>query len=154
MRANVPVTLTLGSGSHMEQLRGDIEALFGAFLPQDLALRWARLASRTPSHWKKIDPWKVWEHFDPSCMDEWQGTVDQKTKQIGWDKRIEPYLNKKVVVFTCGHSKPWLFEAELISTMSSSNLHWFLEGFVSIVPQKLGLACNHDGETIVLQRRI
>jgi hypothetical protein len=137
----------------MEQLRSDIEGLFGAFLPEDLASRWARLASRTPSHWHKIDPWKVWKHFDPLFMDEWQGKFDQGTKQVVWDERIKPYQNSKVVVFACGHSKPALFEAELISTMGVSSPHSFLEGFVSIVPKKLGLVCNHDGEIIVLQRR-
>jgi hypothetical protein len=139
--------------SRMQQHRVDICRLFQAFMRQDLASRWEKLASQKPSQWEKIDPWKVWAHFDSSCMDEWRGKFDQRTKKIVWDDRIEPYRNSKVVVFACGHSKPALFETDLASTFDVAGPHGFLEGFVSIIPSKLGLALNHDGEVIVLQRR-
>jgi hypothetical protein len=139
--------------SRMEQHRVDIYRLFQALIPQVLASRWEKLASQKPSQWKKIDPWKVWAHFDSSCMDEWRGEFDQRTKQIVWDERIEPYRNSKVVVFACGHSKPALFETDLASTFGVAGPHGFIEGFVSIIPGKLGLALNHDGEIIVLRRR-
>ena len=138
---------------NMDALRVDIFALFDVFLPSDLVSRWAGIALKTPARWSRIDPWKVWALFDQSCMDHWQGTVDRKTGHIIWDSRIAPYRMNRVVVLACGHSKPVLHEVILDSVIGSKSPHSFLEGFISIIPGKLGLAVNHNGEIIVLQCR-
>jgi hypothetical protein len=137
----------------MDHLRTEIISLFESFFPDDLASRWSALLLHTPVRWAKIDPWKVWSVIDASCMDDWRGTFDPKTKQIIWDNRIALYRTNRAVVLACGHSKPVLHEIELESAFGANCPNAFLEGFISIIPGKLGLAINHDGEVIVLQRR-
>jgi hypothetical protein len=91
--------------------------------------------------------------LDLSCMSQWQGSIDPKTKEMIWDRRVMPYQSKQIVVLACGHSRPLLHAVNLEAALPAAGAGALLEGFVSVVPGKLGLVVNHDGEIIVLQHQ-
>ena len=120
-------------------------ALFQRIAPA-YAERWTTLLQGKPAKWQKIKPWRVWPcdvyGSQPPRM-EWAAMVDQAIALA------QAHKVREVHVLACGHS------SESVETLALSQLKerlcldgpggWVLEGFVSLIPGKLGLATNHEG---------
>jgi hypothetical protein len=132
-----------------DDLRCEIDALFTQFLPSHMASRFSGLLSMKPERWSKIDPFRVWAvpPLENGCVTEW----DRPLEAMLESPVFKPHLDKDVVVLRCGHAKPSLQRERLRKIVTGEC--WVFEGFVSVVPDALGLAMNHDGEICVLKRK-
>lgn len=127
-------------------LINDIEVLFKTFLSKELASRFSNLLHMKESHWEKIDPWKIWEDrtVSPQHLIRWnQSASDLLTKM----KRLD-LGTIEAVVLRCGHDMPSINKRVLSLEMFEG----MLEGFISVVPEKLAVVINHDGDIAVLCR--
>jgi len=116
-----------------------MDALFAKFLPEEMAARFSSLLAMKPSHWSKIDPWKVWDILDARRVVEWRKTSA--------DLLVSPLLAKHtgelVTALRCGHEQPKIERIRLRDALEGQSS--VFEGFVSVLLGKLGLAINHDG---------
>lgn len=127
-------------------LLDEMSSLFSAFLPPDVADRFSTLLRYKPDRWRKIDPWRVWHYCGTGGITEWtQGGQDLLASPT-----FAPHASAEVTVLRCGHETPGigrcLFRDALIGPSR------VFEGFISVVPGKLGIAVNHDGLSCVLHR--
>lgn len=129
-----------------DDLRREIDALFSAFLPADLASRFSTLLAMKPQRWRKIDPWRTWDLLPDACISEWSGPVEDLLRSPLFGSNAA----QAAVVLRCGHDKPSLQRQSLTFALTGPSP--LLEGFVSVHPGKLGLAINHDGKACVLKR--
>jgi len=130
----------------IEADQAEISALFKAFLPNDLASRFCDLLSMSPTRWKKIDPWRVWDHVGSNSISEWRENVQGLLSSEKFSGRAEG----QVAVLRCGHDHPSIERKSLQSALVGESA--VLEGFISVLPGKLGIAINHDGEICVLSK--
>lgn len=128
------------------ELIEEMSALFAAFLPPELASRFSGLLALKPSHWAKIDPWKVWQCMDTTRTSEWHGSV----QELMCSPKLAGRSADKVVVLRCGHDRVSLKTMPLHEALIGDAA--VFEGFVSVVPGRLGIAINHDGMLCVLSR--
>lgn len=119
-------------------------ALFEAFLPADLASRYTELLRLKPARWKKIDPWRVWDHVNANSVVPWPETTPSLLRST----RFALHADQEAVVLRCGHDHPAIERRSLGSALVGEAA--VLEGFVSVRPGKLGLVVNHDGEICLL----
>ncbi|MDR3054541.1 MAG: hypothetical protein LBU53_03960 [Zoogloeaceae bacterium] len=122
--------------------------LFRAFYPQELSSRWATLLSLEPRRWSKIDPWKTWELL-PSASGELL-EVSQNLNTLLHSLPFARYAQAKAVALHCGHSSPAIQTVLLSDALCGEQA--VFEGFISIVPGKLGFSINHDGGVCVLRK--
>jgi hypothetical protein len=127
-----------------DPLPAEMAALFDALLPKDLASRYSTLLSYGPSRWAKIDPWKVWEHIDSVTISEWK----QSTQSLLASPPFARYAAADVTVLRCGHEGPKVERLPLTQALVGKSC--VFEGFISVVPSKLGIAINHDGLSCIL----
>lgn len=125
----------------------DIEALFAAMLPPAMAARFTGLLKMDPKRWGKIDPWRVWEQppYGESHVSELRDRASLSSPVL------RPFLDQPAVVLRCGHSSPPSLGREPLRGVLDNSSH-VLEGFISVVRGKLGLAMNHDGGVCILQK--
>jgi len=128
------------------ELRREIEALFSAFLSAELALRFSGLPAMKPTRWTKIDPWRIWESLpnDPRII-PWS----QETTALLQSELFASRANELATVLRCGHDTPRLERQRLCEALGSTPP--VLEGFISVIPGKLGIAINHDGQACILR---
>jgi hypothetical protein len=124
----------------------EISDLFEAFLPEDLASRFTALLGMKQERWKKIDPWRVWEHIEAGSSSEWPGTA----QGLLTSPKFANYAESRVVALRCGHDRPLIERRTLRSALVGQDA--VFEGFISVLPGKLGVAINHDGEICVLSK--
>lgn len=132
--------------SSPEALALEIRLFFQAMLPAELAERFSELLTYHPRRWSKIDPWKVWEHLQPPRIAEPNGKVETLLS-------VEPladHAQRQVAVLRCGHESPKIESLSLTEALRGQSA--VFEGFISVVPGKLGLAINHDGGLCLLRR--
>lgn len=126
----------------------EILLLFQAFYPPELASRWEALLSSKPQRWSKIDPWKTWELLP--CTSGHLAEFTQNLNSLLHSPSFLKHAEAPVVALRCGHASPaietLLLNAALLGERS------VFEGFISIIPGKLGLAINHDGSVCVLEK--
>jgi hypothetical protein len=126
-------------------LRSEMDALFARFLPADLASRFRGLLAMKPVRWSNIDPWKVWEALDDRLVVEWRETVAKLLATPQFTK----HSASLVTVLRCGHERPNLERILLRDALLGPAA--VFEGFVSILPGRLGIAINHDGMLCILR---
>jgi hypothetical protein len=129
---------------NVDTLRNEMSALFAICLPVDVASRFSTLLSAKPSHWSKIDPWRVWQEVDSESVTEWRGDI----QSLLASPPLSKYSSAQVTLLRCGHDKPLLQRLSLSEALLGASA--VFEGFVSVVPGKLGLAINHDRMVCVL----
>lgn len=129
-----------------EELRGEIAALFSAFLPPELALRFSGLLALHPRRWNKIDPWHVWDHIGSAAITEWPGSAQDLLAA----QPYAPYAQAGVTVLRCGHEAPGLARQPLHEALTGKSQ--VFEGFIAVHPGQLGIAINHDGLLCTLRR--
>jgi hypothetical protein len=129
-----------------EELRGEISALFSAFLPPDLALRFSGLLALHPRRWTKIEPWRVWDHIGTAAITEWPGSIQDLLAA----QPFAPYVRTGVTVLRCGHEAPGLARQPLHEALTGASR--VFEGFIPVRPGQLGIAINHDGLLCTLRR--
>ena len=130
----------------LDALHSEMVALFSAFLPAELASRFSELLQLKPSHWQKIDPWRVWQYTGSGSVVEWHGNVQTLLSS-------PPFLGHavtQVTVLRCGHERPSIQRLPLQEALVGESA--VFEGFISVVTGRLGLAINHDGMLCVLSR--
>jgi hypothetical protein len=125
---------------------GEMSALFAAFLPPDLASRFSCLLALKPSHWGKIDPWRVWQYAGTGSVSEWRGSAQELLSSSSFCGRTAA----QVVVLRCGHDRSVIQRIPLQEALIGEAA--VFEGFISVVPGRLGIAINHDGMLCVLSR--
>jgi hypothetical protein len=126
-------------------LRSEMDALFAKFLPVEIASRFSGLLAMKPDRWSKIDPWKVWDVLDTRRVVEWRKTSA--------DLLASPFFTKHadalVTVLRCGHEQPGIDRIRLREALQGPSA--VFEGFISVLPGKLGLAINHDAMVCTLR---
>jgi hypothetical protein len=127
-------------------LQSEMDALFSTFLPTELASRFSRLLAMKPAHWLKIDPGKVWGLVDARRITDWSAPVGEILESPLFAK----HANELVAVLRCGHDDAELHRIRLQDALLGPSA--VFEGFVSIVPGRLGIAINHDGMLCTLKR--
>lgn len=127
-----------------DTLSGEISALFAICLPSGVASRYSALLDAKPSRWSKIDPWRVWEEAGSESVAEWRKDI----QSLLASPLLSEYSSAQVTVLRCGHDKPSLQRLSLNEALLGASA--VFEGFVSVVPGKLGLAINHDGMVCLL----
>ena len=130
--------------SPVESMKAELCALFSATLPADLAGRFSELLGFKPSRWRKLDPWQVWHHLDHPTVSEWKGSAQELLAAV----KFAAHAESEVTVLRCGHERPGLSRQRLQDALLGESA--VFEGFVSVVPGRLGLAINHDGGWCVL----
>jgi hypothetical protein len=129
-----------------EELCNELSELFAVFLPQDMASRFSKLLALEPDRWEKIDPWRVWQHIDSRSITEWQGSI----QDLLTSSAVSGYSASLVTALRCGHDTPSIQRLTLTDALVGSSS--VFEGFISIVPGKVGLAINHDGMICALSQ--
>ena len=128
-----------------QDLRSEMDALFAKFLPVEIATRFSNILAMQPDRWSKIDPWKVWDVLDARRVVEWRKTCA--------DLLVSPlfakHANELATVLRCGHEQPGIEKIRLRDALEGSSA--VFEGFISVLPAKLGLAINHDGMVCTLK---
>ena len=128
-----------------DEMRNELDALFARFLPVEMASRFSGLLAMKPDRWLRIDPWKVWGVIDGRRVTEWTKTVA--------DLLVSPifarHANEWVTVLRCGHDRAKMERIRLREALQGPTA--VFEGFISIVPGRLGLAINHDGMLCALR---
>jgi hypothetical protein len=130
----------------METLRDEMTELFLTFLPGEVGSRFSTLLALEQKRWRKIDPWRTWRYVDSQSVVEWKGSADELLTA----SPASNYASAKVTVLRCGHDAPSLERLTLREALVGKSA--VFEGFVSIVPRKLGVAINHDGMLCVLSK--
>ena len=125
-------------------LRNEMDALFAKFLPVEIASRFSGLLAMKPSHWSKIDPWKVWDVLDGRRVVESQ----KPCAELLASPLLAKHFDELVTVLRCGHDQPALNRIPLHEALQGPSR--VFEGFISVLPGKVGLAINHDGMICVL----
>ena len=126
-------------------LRNEMDVLFTTFLPVEVASRFSGLLALKPGHWSKIDPWKVWEVLKAPRVVEWQRTC----ADLLASSFLAKHADELVTVLRCGHEEPAIERIRLRDALQGPSQ--VFEGFVSVLPGKLGLAMNHDGMICTLK---
>src|SRR5688572_23931906 len=111
-----------------DELPAEIAALFSAFLPPELALRFSGLLALHPRRWNKIDPWRVWDHVDSAAITEWPGSAQDLLAV----QPCAPYAQAGVAVLRCGHEAPGLARQPLHEALIGKSR--VFEGFISVLP--------------------
>jgi hypothetical protein len=124
----------------------EFSELFEAFFPAAIASRFSELLRMKPAHWKKIDPWQVWQHLESDSVTEWQDSV----QSLLASPKFSRHAASQVAVLRCGHDRPSIERNSLHTALIGESA--LFEGFISVTPGKLGIAINHDGEICVLSR--
>lgn len=127
-----------------ETMRSEMSTLFAICLPARVASRYSTLLNAKPSHWSKIDPWRVWEEVGSKSVSEWRKDI----QNLLASPPLSEYSTTQVTALRCGHDKPLLQRLSLDDALLGASS--VFEGFVSVVPGKLGLAINHDGMVCLL----
>jgi hypothetical protein len=133
----------MASDSHREEF----DALFSAMLPPTMAERFSTLLALKPERWGKIDPWRVWDKppFGQAHVTELRPEAPEAFPPL------TSHLDTMVRVLRCGSSSnPSIVDEPLRGVLDGSS--HVLDGFVSVVPGRLGLAINHDGGICALRR--
>jgi len=130
----------------MKTLKDEMAELFGVFLPSEVASRFSKILTLDPRRWKKIDPWRAWRLVDSRSAVYWKGSVEELLAS----SPISNYASAQVTVLRCGHDAPSLERLPLQQALVGDSA--VFEGFVSIVPGRVGVAINHDGELCVLSK--
>jgi hypothetical protein len=120
-------------------LRDEMGSLFVNFLPVEIASRFSALLAMNPNHWSKIDPWKVWDVAGALRVVEWRKTCADLLESPLFVK----HADELVTVLRCGHEQPGIERMCLCDALQGPGR--VFEGFISVLPGKLGLAINHDG---------
>ena len=129
-----------------DDLLSEMTELFSAMLSEAMASRFSRLLAMKPERWARIDPWKVWR--DPPFSEPHVAEVTYREALMM--PLLRPHLDRRVCVLRCGHSAPSLGREPLRGVLDNSS--YVLDGFVSIVRGKLGIAINHDGRVCTLHK--
>lgn len=127
-------------------LLDEMSSLFSAFLPPDVADRFSTLLRYKPNRWSKIDPWRVWHYCGTGGISEWKGSG----QELLASPLFAPYASAEATVLRCGHETPGIGRLAIQEALIG-RLRIF-EGFISVVPGRLGIAANHDGLSCVLHR--
>jgi len=127
------------------ELRNEMDALFTKFLPAEIASRFSGLLAMKPNRWSKIDPWKVWDVLEDPRVVEWQRTWAELLASPMLAKHADVW----VTVLRCGHEQSAMERLPLRDALHGPSR--VFEGFVSVLPGKLGLAINHDGMICILK---
>jgi hypothetical protein len=130
----------------MKTLRDEMAELFAVFLPSEAASRFQKLLALEPRRWEKIDPWRAWRHVDSRSVVEWKGSVEELLAS----SPVSNYASAQVTVLRCGHDAPSLERLPLRQALVGDSAVY--EGFISVVPGRVGVAINHDGELCVLSK--
>ncbi len=128
----------------IDTMLDELCALFSATLPAEIASRFSELLRLKPIRWSKIDPWRAWENSGCSTVTEWRGTAQELLTK----SEFVTHAQSEVVVLRCGHEQPSIQMQKLQDALMGTSA--VFEGFISVVPGRLGLAINHDGGWCVL----
>lgn len=122
--------------------------LFFAVLPDEIAARFSYLISLKPARWSKIDPWVAWNYLrsDSRVIVEWTSSCSDLLAT----REFSGHADAPVTVLRCGHDKPSLSRICLHEALVGNAA--ILEGFIAVVPGKLGLAINHDDGLCILHK--
>lgn len=131
-----------------DAMKAQLVRLFRAFYPGHLASRWESQLHSRPARWCKIDPWRTWtlERFGSAEM----RALGESPASWLARPRIARHAQADVVVLRCGHSTPALETLTLAQALCGDRS--LLEGFISIVPGRLGVVVNHDGDICILEK--
>lgn len=130
----------------METLKDEMTELFLTFLPGQVGSRFSRLIALEQERWRAIDPWRTWTYVDSHSVLEWKGSIDD----LLTSSPAANHASAKVTVLRCGHDAPSLQRLTLRDALIGEAA--VFEGFISIVPGKLGIAINHDGMLCILAK--
>jgi hypothetical protein len=129
-------------------LQSEMATLFATFLPTEVAERFSYLLSLKPSRWGKIDPWEVWKHLRPGSPSVTEST--ESCAALLESSAFRAHAAAPATVLRCGHDRPFLGKLGLREALTGEDA--VFEGFISVVPGKLGLAVNHDGGLCILRK--
>ena len=127
-------------------LQREMNVLFTAFLPSELAERFSYLLSLKPARWGKIEPWEVWKHLRPPSVTE----LSESCSGLLASDAFNGHADAPATVLRCGHDRPALNKMVLRDALIGPAT--VFEGFISVVPGRLGLAINHDGGLCILRK--
>ncbi|WP_353572694.1 hypothetical protein [Candidatus Albibeggiatoa sp. nov. BB20] len=126
-----------------------IEGFLCTFLSEHRAVRWRAILNKKPKHWKKVSAWDLWDNRYTStkhCI-EWNHSL----KELLASSLFMPYQKKQCVVIHCGHAEGKIETLSLLDALTGENA--LFEGIISIVPYKLALVVNHDGDICICQKQ-
>ena len=114
--------------------------LFRHIAAHDLATRWLALLAGKPSKWHKVQPWRCWPG---DLYRNWPArmpwiTMAHEAQAHARHAGIQTWHG-----LACGHSLP-----EAVSLPPDAMAAWMddlMEGFVSVIPNRLALIKNHEG---------
>jgi hypothetical protein len=130
----------------METLADEMTELFLTFLPGQVGSRFSRLIALEQERWRAIDPWRTWTYVDSHSVLEWKGSIDD----LLTSSPASNHASAQVTVLRCGHDAPSLERLTLRDALIGESA--VFEGFISIVPGKLGIAINHDSMLCILSK--
>jgi len=100
-----------------------------------------------PARWSNIDPMKVWGLLDDQRVAEWHGPFANLLATPLFSK----HANSLVTVLRCGHERANMERMPLRDALQGPSA--VFEGFISILPGRLGIAINHDGMLCILRHK-
>jgi hypothetical protein len=126
-----------------------LNAFLNTFVPSSHKARWQTLVASNKIKWEKIKPYDIWpenNHQIKYCR-----LLEENLFELFKNKKYAQHLNNNVAVFPCGHDskKP---ESTKLDT-AIRNEYDLLEGIISIIPGKLALLLNHDGEVCIFEKK-
>ena len=137
------------------ELITNIERAFQAFAPA-LAERWTYLLNHGEKKWGEISPIDIWPLDD--C---YRCHPKQTLQELIELPSIQSQMKTSATILACGHAEPRIFEAPLSSVLrvafrdstqgGTTTGCGILEGFISIMPDKLLFLANHEGGYAVLE---
>lgn len=86
----------------------------------------------------------MWKEVGSESVTEWREGI----QSLLASPPLSEYSTAQVTLLRCGHDKPLLQRLSMDEALLGSSA--VFEGFVSVVPGKLGLAINHDGMVCLL----
>jgi hypothetical protein len=126
--------------------KSHLHAFIEIFVPKSHKNRWKALISSKSIKWQKIKPYDIWPE-DNNDIQYCQLLEESYFKFLSHKK----YKNIDVVIFPCGHDNNEVETIKLNTLMSQE--YYLLEGIISIIPGKLALLVNHDGEICVFEKK-
>lgn len=99
-------------------------------------------------YWNEINPWKFWEYQLQRI-----NVIEIIVNDLSDVELISKYRHmiKEVVIVACGHAKPIVMTLATGDFLSRYPSELPIEYVCSLVPGRLALVTNHNGETLLLE---
>ena len=125
-----------------------LNAFIDTFVPKSHKARWETLVSSKKIKWEKIKPYDIWPEDNNDL--KYCRIMEENFFELFKSKKYVRYIGNNVAVFPCGHDNK---EAETIKlNVVMGREYDLLEGIISIIPGKLALLVNHDGEVCIFEK--